>query len=198
LTSDEILVCKSLQGELYAFEELVNRYKNQIFALVYRMVGQYQEAEDITQEVFIMAYEKLYQFDMSKKFSPWIYKIAVNSSFSALRKKKKVVMLNFEDNYRKTGNGYHPANISDPQLTFERKELKEEIKSAISELPDSYRAVIILRYEMDLDNQEIAEVLDISKQNVEVRIHRARKALRKILVRRWEERGIKDELQANR
>ena len=88
MLSDESLASKSLEGDMSAFEELVNRYKRPVFSLVYRMVGQYQEAEDITQEVFINVYEKLYQFDSNRKFSPWIYRIATNASISALRKKK--------------------------------------------------------------------------------------------------------------
>ncbi|MBC7076539.1 MAG: sigma-70 family RNA polymerase sigma factor, partial [Syntrophomonadaceae bacterium] len=70
--------------------------------------------------------------------------------------------------------------------------------SAVKELPDNYKIVIILRYQMDLDNQEIADILGITKENVEVRVHRARKALRKILLRKWEERGMKYELPASR
>lgn len=197
MVSDEMLVHRSLQGELTAFEEIVNRYKNQVFAIIYRMIGHYQEAEDITQEVFLTVYEKLYQFDPEKKFGPWIYRIAVNTSISNLRKKKKVVTVNFEENYNRNTQPY-PTSTADPQLTFEKKELRKEISSAVKELPDNYKIVIILRYQMDLDNQEIADILGITKENVEVRVHRARKALRKILLRKWEERGMKYELPASR
>lgn len=86
MTSDELLASRSLNGDLDAFEELVNRFKNRVFALVYRIVGQQQEAEDVTQEVFLAVYEKLYQYDKNKKFAPWIFRIATNASISALRK----------------------------------------------------------------------------------------------------------------
>jgi len=199
LISDEMLVGQILQGELSAFEELVNRYKKPVFAIVYRMIGQYQEAEDISQEVFITVYEKLHQFDRTKKFSPWIYRIATNSSISALRKKKKVVSLSFDENISKLEDQLHnPLYFSDPHLMFEQKELKEEIDSAIQELNDNYQAVIILRYKTDLNNQEIAEILNLSKENVEVKVHRARKALRKVILKRMQERGIKNEMPANR
>ena len=88
MTSDELLASRSLNGDLDAFEELVNRFKNRVFALVYRIVGQQQEAEDVTQEVFLAVYEKLYQYDKNKKFAPWIFRIATNASISALRKKE--------------------------------------------------------------------------------------------------------------
>jgi RNA polymerase sigma factor (sigma-70 family) len=83
-------------------------------------------------------------------------------------------------------------------IELRRQELEREIASAIMKLPENYRIVITLRYHLDLDNQEIAEVLGISRENVEVRIHRARKALRKIILQEKEERGIKIGLSANR
>ena len=198
MTSDELLASESLNGDLVAFEELVNRFKNRVFAIVYRIVGQQQEAEDVTQEVFLTVYEKLYQYDTSKNFAPWIFRIATNASISALRRKKKVVLLNFEETYP---SNYEPNTVSfstDPHLMLERKELENEMASAIMKLPENYRAVITLRYHLDLDNQEIADVLDISRENVEVRIHRARKALRKIILQQKEERGMQHELSANR
>jgi RNA polymerase sigma-70 factor (ECF subfamily) len=196
LLTDEILAEKSLAGDLEAFEELVNRFKNRVYALVYRIVNQQQEAEDITQEVFLTVYEKLYQYDSSKSFAPWIFRIATNASISTLRRKKKVVMLNFDETFTSTYDVDY--SNSNPQFVLERKELNEEISQAIMKLPENYRTIIALRYHLDLDNQEIADVLEISKENVEVRIHRARKALRKAILQNNAERGIKRELSANR
>jgi len=197
LTGDELLASKSLSGDLDAFEELVNSFKNRIFSLVYRIVGQQQEAEDITQEVFITVYQKLYQFDSTKSFAPWIFRIATNTSISALRKKKKVITQSFDDTYASYYEVNNPSYLMDPQLMFERKELAGEMNHAILSLPENYRIVITLRYQMDLDNQEIADILDISKENVEVRVHRARKALRKVILQQKEERGLKHEMPAN-
>lgn len=198
MIGDEMLAAQTLEGDLSAFEELLNRHKNSVFAIVYKMVGQYQEAEDISQEIFITVYEKLYQFDRNKKFGPWLHRIAINASISALRRKKKVISLNFDETYTRPYEPYPQFNMTDPQLVFENKELKEEINAAIMELPENYRAVIILRYQMDYNNQEIASILGVSKENVEVRVHRARNALRRIVLKKWEERGIKNELPANR
>ena len=197
MTSDELLASRSLNGDLEAFEELVNRFKNRVFALVYRIVGQQQEAEDVSQEVFLAVYEKLYQYDNSKKFAPWIFRIATNASINALRRKKKVILLNFEESYSSAYELNQSSIATDPHLMFERQELENEISSAIMQLPENYRVVITLRYHLDLDNQEIADVLGISRENVEVRIHRARKALRKIILQQKEERGIKIGLSAN-
>ena len=145
------------------------------------MVGQYQEAEDISQEVFILICERC-TVDRKKKLSPWIHRIAVNTAISSLRKKKNVVNLSFDESFGKAYDNYSMINEFDPQLLFERKELAEVINDALMELPESYRVILTLRFQMDFKNQEIAEVLGVSKENVEVKIHRARKALRKILM----------------
>lgn len=198
MITDEVLAEQALNGDLSAFEELVNRYKKSVFAIVYRMVGQYQEAEDISQEVFILVYEKLYQFDRRKKFGPWIHRIAVNTTISALRKKKKVISISFDDSYGKPYQEHPGFYKADPQLMFERQELADEINSAISELSDNYRTVLILRYQLDLTNQEIADTLGVTRENIEVRVHRARKALRRELQKKWLERGVSDELSIGR
>ncbi|NLW90176.1 MAG: sigma-70 family RNA polymerase sigma factor [Syntrophomonadaceae bacterium] len=198
MISDESLAIDTLNGDLSAFEELVNRYKHRVFSIVYRLMGQYQEAEDVTQEVFINVFEKLYQFDADKKFAPWIYRIASNTSISALRKKKNVIVVDFDEVPQVAYESTIAGESYNPQHLYEREELKGLINDAITELPESYRMVIILRYQMDLDNQEIADILDISKENIEVRVHRARKALRQIIQKRWEERGMANELPASR
>ncbi|NLB89512.1 MAG: sigma-70 family RNA polymerase sigma factor, partial [Syntrophomonadaceae bacterium] len=185
-------------GELSAFEELVNRYKSSVFSIIYRMLGQYQEAEDVSQEVFLTVYQKLYQFDTSKKFGPWIHKIAVNTAISYLRKNRKVVNLNFDETYMQNEYHYPSLHIVDPELTIERNELREDIEEAIQQLSENYKVIIILRYQLELTNQEIADTLGISKENVEVRVHRARKALRETLIKNWKKSGIKNEMSISR
>jgi RNA polymerase sigma-70 factor (ECF subfamily) len=196
LLSDEMLAQQILEGDTAAFEELLNRYKKSIFTIAYRMMGNYHEAEDIGQEVFVTVYNKLYQFDRSKKFSPWIHRIAVNTCISTIRKRNKVVTLSFDESFAPQYEVEQNELHEDPQLVFEQKELKTEIEAVLMELPESYRMVLILRYQLDLKNQEIAEIMGISRENVEVKIHRARKAMRKTIVKRWGEGGHKDELSA--
>lgn len=190
MVSDEILVLRCIDGEIEAYEELVNRYKNKVFAVVYRMVGHYQEAEDITQEVFLNVYNKLGQFDAEKKFAPWLYRIATNTTISHLRKNKNKATLNFDEVFSSLYSDFFPSyQAIDPLLNMERIELREELKKAINKLPENYRIIILLRYQLELSNQEIAQVLNIKKENVEVKIHRARKALRKILLEQRAEKG---------
>lgn len=189
MLTDEMLTAHTLRGEVSAFEELINRYKNSVFAIIYRMTGQYQEAEDISQEVFLNVYQKLYQFDSTKKFSPWIHRIAINTCITALRKKNKVALINFDETFLNQPQWEEPNNYGSPDIVLERSELRSEIAAALKELPMSYQSVLVLRYQSDLNNQEIADTLGVNKENVEVKIHRARKALRKILINKWEERG---------
>ena len=189
MLTDEMLTAHTLRGEFSAFEELVNRYKNSVFAIIYRMTGQYQEAEDISQEVFLNVYQKLYQFDKTKKFSPWIHRIAINTCITALRKKNKVALINFDETFLNQHQWEEPNYYGSPDIVLERSELRSEITAALKQLPTSYQSVLVLRYQLDLNNQEIADTLGVTKENVEVKIHRARKALRKILIHKYEERG---------
>ena len=196
MLSDESLAKHVLKGDMEAYEELVNRYKNTIFAIVYKIIGQYQESEDITQEVFFTVYEKLYQFDMDKRFQPWIQRIAINASITALRKKKKIISLSFDENLGKDFEANISANIPDPMTEIIKEELRLEIKQAMEELNDGYKLILMMRYQMDLNNKEIAEILNVTKEIIEVRLHRARRALRRIVVNKWTEKGLKDELPA--
>ncbi|MEQ8201555.1 MAG: sigma-70 family RNA polymerase sigma factor [Syntrophomonadaceae bacterium] len=188
MPTDETLTAMILRGDVSAYEQLINRYKNSVFTIIYRMTGQYQEAEDISQDVFITVYQKLHQYDSSKRFAPWIHRIAINTTISALRKKNKVITLNFDETYSQQEPEYH-YDYGDPQLFLERNELKAEIKQAFASLPESYQVVLALRYQLDLDNREIAEALGVTKENVEVKIHRARKSLRKAILKNRDERG---------
>lgn len=196
MLSDEKLARQILSGDTAAFEDLMNRYKRSIFTIAYRMMGNYHEAEDITQEVFVTVYNKLYQYDSSKKFGPWIHRIAVNTCISTLRKRNKVVSISFDETYVPANELELNDLYDDPHLIIEQQELKAEIEEALLELPESYRMVLVLRYQLDLKNQEIAEILGVSRENVDVKIHRARKALRKTILKKWNEGGLKNELPA--
>lgn len=195
--SDEILAIETLKGNLDAFEELVNRYQKPVFKIAYRMVGQREEAEDVSQEIFLTVFQKIHQFDPAKKFTPWLYRVAVNTCISRLRRKKKVVLLNFDDPSSRQIEFDH-SELDDPILHIEQEELRKELAEALLKMPDGYRAMIILRYQLDLTNAEIADTLSITKENVEVKMHRARKLLRKILVEKMAEGRFDYELQAGK
>ena len=195
--SDEALADQVIKGNLAAFEELVSRYQKPVFKVAYRMVGQKEEAEDLAQEVFIHVYQKMGHFNPAKNFKPWLYRVAVNTCISRLRRKQKVVFLSFDDAL--TGSvEFETIRYLSPDQNIELQELQQEVQQAILKMPENYRAMIILRYQLDLNNSEIAEVLGITKENVEVRMHRAHKYLRRILLERTAEGGVKCEVQSGR
>lgn len=195
--SDEALADQVIKGDLAAFEELVSRYQKPVFKVAYRMVGQKEEAEDLVQEVFIHVYQKMGHFDPAKRFKPWLYRVAVNTCISRLRRKQKVVFLSFDDALTGSVESNAARSIS-PDKNIEMQELQKEVHQAVLEMPENYRAMIILRYQLDLTNPEIAEILSITKENVEVRMHRAHKHLRRILLARMAEGRFECEVQAGR
>ncbi|NLW44935.1 MAG: sigma-70 family RNA polymerase sigma factor [Syntrophomonadaceae bacterium] len=195
--SDEILAQQVINGNLTAFEELVTRYQKPIFKLAYRMVGQKEEAEDLTQEVFIHLYQKITHFNPEKKFKPWLYRVAVNTCISRLRRKRKVIFLGFDDALAGSVDLDNVPAVS-PEKNVEIQELQRELFQAVLEMPENYRAMIVLRYQLDLTNSEIAETLGITRENVEVRMHRAHKNLRRILLGRLAEGRFEYEVQAGR
>jgi RNA polymerase sigma-70 factor (ECF subfamily) len=195
--SDEILAQQVIKGDLTAFEELVTRYQKLIFKIAYRMVGHKEEAEDLTQEVFIHIYQKMNHFNPEKKFKPWLYRVAVNTCISRLRRKRKVVFLSFDDALTGSADFDNVRAVS-PDKNVEIQELQREVFRAVLEMPENYRAMIVLRYQLDLTNSEIAETLGITRENVEVRMHRAHKNLRRILLGRMAEGRFEYEVQAGR
>lgn len=180
-TPDEVLAAQTLNGDMDAFEVLLNRHQKMVFKAAYRMMGQREEAEDIVQEVFVSVYSKMYQFNPQKKFSSWLYRITLNTCISRLRTKKNTGFISFDESaFVSTDSWQSKAN---PLSVLEQRELNHHIWDALVRLPENYQAVLIMRYQMDFCNQEIADTLGIKKDNVEVRMHRARKALRHQLLK---------------
>lgn len=180
-TPDEVLATQTLHGDMDAFELLLTRHQKMVFKAAYRMMGQREEAEDVVQEVFVTIYSKMDQFDPQKKFSSWLYRITLNTCISKLRSKKNTVLSPFDETA--FAPVYGGKNNDNPLTVLEQKELRHNIWNALVQLPENYRIMLILRYQMDLNNQEIADTLGIKKDNVEVRMHRARKALRNQLIK---------------
>ncbi|NLV15903.1 MAG: sigma-70 family RNA polymerase sigma factor [Syntrophomonadaceae bacterium] len=185
-TADELLATKAMTGDIEAFEELVIRFQQPVFRLAYRMLGQREEAEDAAQEVFVKVYRKIHQFDADKKFSAWLYRIAVNTCISKLRGKKYTTLVPFEEADSGPTNHVQTNELS-PLQALEQQDLNNMIWNTVRNMPDNYRTIIILRYQLDLTNQEIADTLGVRKDNVEVRLHRARKSLREALRKELEE-----------
>lgn len=172
-----------LKGNQNAFGEIVDLYKNQVFQICLRLLGNRHEAEDLAQEAFVRAFVNIQSFNLKMKFSTWLYRIATNLCIDRLRKKKPDYHLDAEvagteglDLYSQIA-----AGIMMPEEELESLELQESIQAVISKLPEKYRSVIVLKYIEELSLKEISEILDLPVGTVKTRIHRGREALRKQL-----------------
>jgi RNA polymerase sigma-70 factor, ECF subfamily len=168
------------KGDQNAFGEIVEIYKNNVFQLCYRMLGNRHEAEDMAQEAFIRAFVNIHTYNPNYKFSTWIFRIATNLCIDRIRKKKPDYYLDEEVAGTEGLNMYSkiPSNAPRPEDELESLELQEIVQKEIVKLPEKYRSVIVLKYIEELSLNEISEILDLPLGTVKTRIHRGREALR--------------------
>jgi RNA polymerase sigma-70 factor, ECF subfamily len=184
--ADRDLVATAVSGVEGSFEELVRRYQRPIAAYVYRMVGNYESALDLTQEIFIKVYSALERYRAEFKFSTWIYKIAHNAAVDHLRRtatREQSLVVGAE------GDQFDlPIESSrlSPEQESEQRERRGEIETVVRALPSNYRELIILRHSQDLSYEEIVEVTGLPLGTVKNRLFRAREMMRQQFV----EKGI--------
>jgi len=182
--TDSDLVLRAIAGREDGFEELVRRYQRPIAAYVYRMVGDYDSALDLTQEVFIKVYASLERYRPEYKFSTWIYKIAHNAAVDHLRRystREQALVSDCE------GTAYDlpiESNRPTPEQESERRERRAEIEAVVDQLPPAYRELVVLRHSHDLSYDEIAEVTALPLGTVKNRLFRAREVMRQHFLQR--------------
>ena len=190
LIDDEMLVAQFKSGSQKAFDELMKRYERRIFGYLLRSVRNYEDAEELTLEVFFKAYRALNSWEPKAKFSTWLYTIASNLSIDYHRSKsrKPVFILEDEDVIEKR---LVATDISsNPEKHLEDKERGRIIREAVDELSSKQKAVFMLtRYE-GLQIKEVAETLGIAEGTVKIHLHRAMKKLQTILRPLWENNEI--------
>lgn len=182
--ADGELVQTAIAGREASFEELVRRYQRPIAAYVYRMVGDYDAALDLTQEVFIKVYNSLARYRSEFKFSTWIYKIAHNAAIDHLRRyavREQALTSGFDSERREVSL---ESRRLTPEQESELEERRSEIEQVVHALPSAYRELIVLRHSHDLSYDEIAEVTGLPLGTVKNRLFRAREAMRDLLLRR--------------
>ncbi|MBP7737412.1 MAG: sigma-70 family RNA polymerase sigma factor [Spirochaetes bacterium] len=184
-SEDIQIIDRVLAGDVDAFSGIIEKYKDKTLNYVYSQVKDYDEALDISQEIFIMTMEALRSFRRESKFSTWFYSI----------------MVNYCKNYRKKNSRYNLVSINssrgddeyDLQLPDERENPEQEVilndslrivREEIGMLPDDYREILVLRDIEGLSYNEISDILGISLSNVKVRIHRGREFLKNRLLAR--------------
>lgn len=188
-TSDARLVEEVRRGNQDAFGELVIRYQQRMLRVVMRFISDQDIAQDLAQEAFIRAFEKLDQFDPSRRFGPWLFRIGVNLTMDYLRKIKRRGrwVLFSESPSEKQPDPASP----DPQQNLE---LSQEIQNVLEELPEKYRTVLVLREMENFSTSEIAAILDRKEATIRWRLAEARNRFQAI----WHKRlGDNDSLESN-
>jgi RNA polymerase sigma-70 factor (ECF subfamily) len=183
-STDHDLVVLARTGSEKAYRELLDRYQRPVFSLVYRMVRDREQAEDIAQETFVKVFNHLEGFNPKYKFSSWIFKIASNLSIDHLRKKQPETISLDGSRHATTAEETESSRIQvesrdeNPEEFLESRELGAEIEKAIGALRPEYRTAIVLRHVEGRPYEEIAEIMDIPLGTVKTYIHRARSELR--------------------
>ncbi|MCE5313747.1 MAG: sigma-70 family RNA polymerase sigma factor [Armatimonadota bacterium] len=169
------------------FDRLVDDYEKPIYNLIYRLVGDSEEAADLTQETFVSAYRSYSEFRGESSAYTWLYRIALNKCKNKFKERdrcRKFETLSLDNGFG-TDDGQIGGEVASweysPHIAIERKELKEHIARAMSELPYDYRIVAVLRDIEGLSYQDIADAADLSVDVVRTRLARARAMLRKKL-----------------
>ena len=177
------LIDKALAGDDNAFAEILKRYRQPLYHLLFKMVRNREEAEDLVQEAFIKAFKALASFNEEYAFSTWLYKIAVNNCIDYLRKKRLQTFsydkpMEVKDGaLRREYADYEPT----PDKLLMSAEKSKLINRAIEELPPKYRTVIVLRHREEYSYEAIAEKLHLPLGTVKARIFRAREMLKRKL-----------------
>jgi RNA polymerase sigma-70 factor (ECF subfamily) len=184
LLMDELKIIEScLLGHTEVFSRLIDSYKNMVYNLAYRMSNNPQEAEDISQEAFLRAFQSLVRFNSSYKFSTWLYQITLNIIRDRF-KKKELNCVSLDTPLEKDDSEFYPqpADLThNPEQIIAQQENTQTIQQAILSLPLKYREVIVLRHLQDLSYVEISNILKIPVGTIKIRLYRAREQLKKIL-----------------
>ena len=187
---DTALAIRAQKGDRDAYGHLVERFQTRIYSFCYQFFRDRDIATEMTQETFLRAFRYIKKYDPSKKFSTWVYSIAKNICIDEKRKMDRSRTVPIEDvspsSFQSSHQGQHLKDPSQISLQLEDRMLLE---SAIAQLPDKYKAAIILCYFQELPYQEIADILGLSLNLVKVRIFRAKKQLLEILKEKQGEEG---------
>jgi RNA polymerase sigma-70 factor (ECF subfamily) len=172
-----------------AFREMVDLYQNRVFNLVFRMIGNHEEAEDLAQEVFVTVFKSIDQFRGDAKFSTWLYRVAANHcknriKYLAHRHERDTTEYNdITERQANAHGGSSPfqGHVAGPDRVVEGLELERVVQAAIAELDEDHRLVVVLRDIEELSYEEIGQITGLPEGTVKSRLHRARLALKEKL-----------------
>jgi RNA polymerase sigma-70 factor, ECF subfamily len=172
-TDDKILVKECLEGNKRSFEEIVDKYYKIIYRLAFRIIRNNDDAEEITQTVFVKAYENLNSYNSKFKFFSWLYKITVNESLNFSKRKS----------YSEELSGEYSTNEENPYAIYDKIETGEKIHDALMELDMLYRLPVVLKHFLDYSYKELSYLLDVPEKTVKSRLFTGRQLLKEILIK---------------
>ncbi|MDD5687930.1 MAG: sigma-70 family RNA polymerase sigma factor [Elusimicrobia bacterium] len=176
--NEKLLISKSKNGDTRAFEQLIKKHELKIYNLLLNMTGRRTVAEDLLQETFLAAWQKISHFKGNSEFSTWLYRIAVNLVLMKRRKKKVVHTVSIDTPIITSKGEIKREFIDDwsknPLANLENTELKNRLNKAINTLPEKYKDVLVLRDVEGMTNDEVKKILRISLPSIKSRLHRAR------------------------
>ena len=182
---DNDVVRAFLDGDQRAFGELVRRYDTRLLNFVYRTIGDRERAQDLVQETFVRVYRHIERFDLSKKFSTWIYTIASNLAKNELRNRSRNPLVLFQTIKKNWDADHRPLEWEDTQYKpddlFRKRHLREKVEEAVKELPEHHRIVFVLRELEGKTYEEIAEITGCNLGTVKSRLNRARNNFAQII-----------------
>lgn len=179
------LIEQSKAGDIDSFEQLILAHQKKAFNIAYRILGNLEDANDVTQEALLKAYKGISKFNGKSSFSTWLYTIVTNTSMDFIRKNRKTIVTYLDREYETEEGSYKTQVYSDqetPEEILEKKEVQKLVNDAIEQLSDEHRKIIVLRDIQQFSYQEIAQILNCSEGTVKSRINRARNNL-KILIK---------------
>jgi RNA polymerase sigma-70 factor (ECF subfamily) len=184
---DQELVARALEGDESAYRELLERFRRPVFSLIYRMIGDREQAEDLAQESFVKAFNNLDSYKPNYRFSSWLFKIANNHAIDYLRRARLATVSIHGSPHATDAERMEETRIvleapdESPEQEFLALELGAEIEDAIARLRPDYRVAVILRHIENRPYEEIAEIMEVPIGTVKTYLHRARAALREVL-----------------
>jgi len=176
--ADLVQLCQ--KGDMDAFGQLFNRHQKQVYNISFRMMGNREDASDITQEIFVRAYQKIGKYNFKSSFATWLYRLATNFCIDELRKRKRDV------NAMPLDEAISEVNSNTPEDIAILNDTERQVWDALNSLKEKERAILILKDIEGLSYNEIAEVFECSLGRVKSRIHEARQKLKTALERKGE------------
>jgi len=177
---DQELVLRAQRGDIHAFDELVERYHGKIYGLTYNMTSNREDAEDLTQEVFVKAFKALPRFKGKSSFYTWLYRIAVNKTINYRKKRnrKRALSLDQFDQEIKTDEVYHDlTSKGSPLRNVSLTELQKKMNEALQSLSEKHRTVVVLHDMQGIPHEEIAKMVGASVGTIRSRLFYARRQM---------------------